>query len=103
MIPLSLLNFQVFILAFAFRRFMEQEGLNLLQQAFKGFLKCLGLESGGGENVANDGETVNITDPAAQPLHQEASRSSDPEPSSYDTPIIDPLVEVLSSPVSNIH
>ncbi|GJT33173.1 retrovirus-related pol polyprotein from transposon TNT 1-94 [Tanacetum coccineum] len=78
---------------------MEQEGLNLLQQAFKGFLKCLGLESGGGENVANDGETVNITDPAAQPLHQEASRSSDPEPSSYDAPIIDPLVEVLSSPI----
>ncbi|GKE97806.1 hypothetical protein Tco_0021157, partial [Tanacetum coccineum] len=77
---------------------MEQEGLNLLQQAFKGFLKCLGLESGGGKIVANDGETVNITDPAAQPLHQEASRSSDPEPSSYDTPIIDPLVEVLSSP-----
>ena len=69
---------------------MEQERLNLLQQAFKDFLKCLGLE------------TVNTT-PASQPLNQEASRSYDPEPSSYDTPIIDPLVEVLSSPVSNIH
>ncbi|KAI3806749.1 hypothetical protein L1987_22663 [Smallanthus sonchifolius] len=65
-------------------------GAGCIQETFRGFLKCLGLEGGGG-NAVSGGEDVanNPPPPSSPPL----------DPVADDTPVMDPLVDVLASPI----
>lgn len=66
---------------------------SFIQETFRGFLKCLGLE------------VVNNSPPPQSPLGPEDSTTYEPEPlpAADDTSTTDPLVDILSSPVSNFH
>lgn len=78
---------------------MEEGRVGFIQEALRGFLKCLGLESTGGKDTPPvEGEVVNNPPP---PLNPTPQTTYEPLPSVDDPFTTDPLVEALTSSVSN--
>ncbi|KAI7744075.1 hypothetical protein M8C21_021022 [Ambrosia artemisiifolia] len=76
---------------------MEAGRGGFIQEALRGFLRCLGLEGSGGEAVAGGEEVVSNPQPPSPPLDPAASTTYEPLPVLDGTPTNDPLVDVLSS------
>lgn len=85
---------------------MEEEKVyngGCIQEAFRGFLKCLGLDSGGGKGVDAADDEIVVADnppPPQPPLDLPTTYKS--LPSVDESSIVDPLVEVLSSPIDSV-
>ncbi|KAL8198004.1 hypothetical protein R6Q57_018086 [Mikania cordata] len=69
---------------------METGTVGFIQQALKGFLKCLGLEGDGGKTLAGGEEVVNNSSPPQSPPH-ESQPAAD-----HTSTVVDPPVDVLS-------
>ncbi|KAI3513652.1 hypothetical protein L1887_20989 [Cichorium endivia] len=80
---------------------MEEGRVGFIQEGLRGFLKCLGIESGGGKDAtAVEGEVVNNPPPPQPPLNPTASTTYEPLLSKDDPSTTDPLVE--ASTISSI-
>ncbi|KAD6119511.1 hypothetical protein E3N88_10782 [Mikania micrantha] len=75
---------------------METGTVGFIQQALKGFLKCLGLEGDGGKTLGVGEEVVNNPSPPQSPPH-ESQPTAD-----HTSTAVDPPVDVLSLPVSKV-
>ncbi|KAL7615577.1 hypothetical protein Lser_V15G00142 [Lactuca serriola] len=76
---------------------MEEGRVGFIQEALRGFLKCLGLESTGGKDTPPvEGEVVNNPPPPLSPTPQ---TTYEPLPSVDDPFTTDPLVEALTSSI----
>lgn len=81
---------------------MEAGAVGFVQEALRGFLKCLGLEGDSGKTVVVDGGEEVVSNPppsSSPPLEEPVPRSYEPLPAVEDhgTTTVDPLVDVLSS------
>ncbi|KAI7745641.1 hypothetical protein M8C21_002727 [Ambrosia artemisiifolia] len=76
---------------------MEAGTGGFIQEALRGFLRCLGLEGGGAEAGAGGEEVVSNPQPPSPPLNPAASTTYEPLHVQDDTLTNDPLVDVLSS------
>ncbi|KAL8261470.1 hypothetical protein R6Q59_025519 [Mikania micrantha] len=74
---------------------METGTVGFIQQALKGFLKCLGLEGDGGKTLGGGEEVVNNPSPPQSPPH-ESHPAAD-----HTSTAVDPPVDVLSLPIES--
>ncbi|KAJ0615431.1 hypothetical protein HanIR_Chr02g0074021 [Helianthus annuus] len=80
---------------------MEAGNGGFIQEALRGFLKCLGLEGSGEKTVAGSEEVVNNPPPPSPPIDSAATTTYEPLPAVEDTPTNDPLVDDLPSSVES--
>ncbi|KAI3685435.1 hypothetical protein L6452_34677 [Arctium lappa] len=85
---------------------MEEERIynaGCIQEAFRGLLKCLGLESGGEKGgVAADDEIVVADNPPPPQPPLDLPTTYESLPSVDESSTVDPLVEVLASPIDSV-
>ncbi|XP_076958971.1 uncharacterized protein LOC143634892 [Bidens hawaiensis] len=70
-------------------------GNNFIQEAFRGFLKCLGLDGGAGKPAAAGEEAVNSPPPSSSATNYE------PLPAADETAANNPPADALSSPIDS--
>ncbi|CAI9266519.1 unnamed protein product [Lactuca saligna] len=79
---------------------MEEGRVGFIQESLRGFLKCLGLESGGGKDPAPvEGEILDNPPPPQPPVNPTAQTTYESLPSVDDPSTTDPLVEALTSSI----